>query len=767
MKQEPAMTDEMRENLEWAKEYASLGYYVIPLYGVNEDGSCACGRTCTDIGKHPVTPRGLKDGSRDFAQLEQWIVKDVEKEVDPKKRRRNVGIVTGEISQCTALDIDTGQGKFGLDNWLALIREHGEPNTLKAITGSGGIHVLFQYNSALKTASNVLGKHIDCRNDRGYIVAPPSKHKSGGVYKWMNWGTPLTPLPAHVSQRKETRGRPRKDDTYRRRYTLDEVRSMLERIPADSRDDWRNFGLVLGREYNRSPEAWEVYVEWANKWQGKKARNHDETMRECFYELSQQAADRELTLGSVVRAALENGWVPKKGDVPIGQFVYYGPGNTFIYRPTRTQWIASAVDVVCSPVNEDGKLVRASAYIQKHSHATSLTCDPALEEDFVKGWDCRDGERIECPGAALFNTYRKPTIELGDATQAGKFLFHCQKLFNKSGDCDRFLDFMAHRVQCPWEKPRFALLIAGGQGVGKDTAIDFCCPAIGAWNVAPIDPGALDTAYNAYAAATLIRISETSNLHEMSKWALNERTKVLIAGNPDHTTINPKYGVQYTVKMYCGVVLTTNNLASGIYIPPDDRRYDVIDCATFVEMGLEDETERRTYFEDLYEWFYKGGDRHIAAFLHARDLSGFSPNSQRKTAAHRDVAQANLASDYWLLDILDTYSIANGAGHTWPPWVRTDWILSRLTSEGAKASDYQLKLAPTLGRHGYVRYRNPVAKDGRWYSSANRRSYTVFVRTGEKPPTEDEIITLECFTQALNTIWAVAPPVPSVVGRAD
>ena len=91
---------------------------------------------------------------------------------------------------------------------------------------------------------------------------------------------------------------------------------MLEVIPADDRDLWRSVGIILGREFKRSDEAWQLYVEWAAKWDGQKGRGHDEIMHQCFHKLSQESSERELSLGTIVKAAMENGWVPKKGQVP-------------------------------------------------------------------------------------------------------------------------------------------------------------------------------------------------------------------------------------------------------------------------------------------------------------------------------------------------------------------------------------------------------------------------------------------------------------------
>ena len=696
-----------------AIEYVKQGWFVFPLHAVTKNGECTCGvSSCPDAGKHPRTTRGLKEGSRDLTLIDKWFGK--------KAPRSNIAIVTGEMSGITVFDIDIGDGKFGADSWAEATEDHGEPDTLMSQTGSGGMHVIFQYNSAVKTASNVLGKGVDTRNDGGYIVAPPSSHRTGGKYAWLNWGTKLAILPSHLSRRKEARGRPPKNDMYRGKYTIEQVESMLEPVPADDRDLWRNVGIILGREYNRIDEAWEVYQNWSDKYTDKKGRNHKAIMHEAFYDLSQQQAEKQLTIGTIVKAALDNGWAPKQGEVPIGNFVYYGPGNNYIYRPTTSYWIASAVDAAVSPINENGKIIKASDWLKMNQLATSMTCEPAISEDYLSGHDCRDGEITEQPGAAIFNSYRRPTIELGDAKLAKPFLKHVKLMLPHAGDGKQFLDYMAHRAQRPEEKPRFALLISGGQGVGKDTIVEFCGPAIGVWNFANIDPSAFDSSFNEFVTATLIRVNEAANLHEMSKWAFNERTKVLIAGSPDICQVNPKYGQKYSVRMHCGVIITTNHLAEGIYIPPDDRRYDVIAAVTLEDMKLQDDSVRREYFTDLWEWFLGGGANHVAAFLHERDISKFSAsNGQRKTDAHATIVACGMSGDQWLDDIIDSLNS--------PPAVRSDWIMIKAVAGGEKDYNVRRKMGNSIGRLGYAVLRSPN-KDGRW--KIGNKKVTVYVKPG-------------------------------------
>lgn len=705
-----------------ALSYVARGWAVFPLHSVvHEEGAlrCTCGSvTCSDAGKHPRIERGLKDASKDRALIDAWF--------GPEAPVSNIGVATGLVSGITVLDIDTGSGKKGAESWATIVAESGEAPTLTANTGSGGLHLFFAYNSALKTAANVLGPGIDVRNDGGYVVAAPSRHRSGGSYSWVEENEPAAPLPAHLARpRKKERGK--KANATKSKYTIEQVKRMLEFIPSDDRDMWRSVGIVLGREFKLADAAWEAYSAWSDTYAGKKGRNHEEIMRQAFYDLSQDGSEGGLSLGTIVHAAMEGGWAPLVGEVPIEAFVFYGPGNNFIYRPTTDFWIEAAVDAAVSPINDAGVIRKASTHIKLTQLCTSMTSNPALEDDWIQGKDCRDGDLIDSPGAAVFNAYRRPTCELGDARLAGPYLDHVRKVFPRpapregnASDADQFLDYMAHRVQKPWEKPRFALLLAGEMGTGKDTAVDMCGPAIGPWNFANISPEALDQHFNEYMAATLVRISETANLQDMSKWAFNERTKVLIAGNPDNQSVNPKYGKKFTVRMYCGVIMTTNHLASGIYIPPGDRRYDVIESATIAEMGLEDEDVRAAYFEKIWAWFNEGGNRHIAALLNERDITKFRPaTGQRKTQAHASVVSAGMEGDSWLDDAL------NELGY--PNLVRADWIVEIAEKNGMKVAEVKAKLKNAVGRCGYATLQNPDVKDGRW--TINGKKAIVYRKT--------------------------------------
>ena len=51
-------------------------------------------------------------------------------------------------------------------------------------TGGGGRHYYFRYPSSGMAKVAHLGPGIDLKHDGGYIIAPPSRHISGGIYHW-------------------------------------------------------------------------------------------------------------------------------------------------------------------------------------------------------------------------------------------------------------------------------------------------------------------------------------------------------------------------------------------------------------------------------------------------------------------------------------------------------------------------------------------------------------------------------------------------------
>lgn len=173
-----------------ALSYAEQGWPVLPCYEPKGNG-CSCRHpACTSPGKHPRTARGLRDASTAPEMIERWWRQWPD---------ANVAVRTGVVSKLVVLDIDVD--KRGLATIQRLTQGHGPlPATVTVRTGSGGWHYYFAHPGGIvPNSTSRLGPGLDVRGDGGYVVAPPSRHVSGSVYRLTTSGM-LAPLPSWIAR---------------------------------------------------------------------------------------------------------------------------------------------------------------------------------------------------------------------------------------------------------------------------------------------------------------------------------------------------------------------------------------------------------------------------------------------------------------------------------------------------------------------------------------------------------------------------------------
>ena len=98
------------------------------------------------------------------------------------------------------IDLDVKEGRNGIEEYRALV---GEIGGLVVRTTSGGLHVYYATDEALKTGAGDLGTGIDSRGADGYVVAPGSVI-DGETYEVMQDDAVL-PVPAFVAMKLGTR----------------------------------------------------------------------------------------------------------------------------------------------------------------------------------------------------------------------------------------------------------------------------------------------------------------------------------------------------------------------------------------------------------------------------------------------------------------------------------------------------------------------------------------------------------------------------------
>jgi len=144
--------------------YANHGYHVFP---------------CVPFGKVPLgtlAPRGVLEATTDVALIGRWWT---------AAPMANIGIAAG-LSALVVVDIDP---KHGGDESLAILRAlYGADalETCTVLTGGGGTHLYYRApsNASIAPSQASLGAGIDVRAAASYVIAPPSIHESGELYRW-------------------------------------------------------------------------------------------------------------------------------------------------------------------------------------------------------------------------------------------------------------------------------------------------------------------------------------------------------------------------------------------------------------------------------------------------------------------------------------------------------------------------------------------------------------------------------------------------------
>lgn len=159
-----------------AVKYATLGWGVIRLHHVLEDGTCSCRNTaCDSIGKHPLDPQGASAPETDAYNVNALWARTPD---------ANIGIVAG-ISRLLILDFDSNEAiryfkSIADDATIQLLK------TAPSVQTGRGIHVYLAdpHNTYTPSVGKDTHHGIDVRAATSYVVAPPSNHATGTNYAW-------------------------------------------------------------------------------------------------------------------------------------------------------------------------------------------------------------------------------------------------------------------------------------------------------------------------------------------------------------------------------------------------------------------------------------------------------------------------------------------------------------------------------------------------------------------------------------------------------
>lgn len=339
--------------LDYALAYAKLGWHVLPVWSVDSDGECRCGRPAGDPGhkpgKHPhskLVPHGHHDATIDEDTIKDWW------STDP-----NAGIgVSLAHSGLIALDIDPQND--GRESLAKLEAEHGVLHSeCVAKTQGGGEHRIFKADTEL-SYPGTLDKGLDLKH-HGYICVAPTLGVSGD-YSWKAGASPLSKSnPAQPSELPELiKSKARAPATYSlteengvpiaTAQTFDDLRDALQHVDADDYTTWVNVGTAL-KPYGEN--GYRVWTEWSSGSDKFDAANQ------------RKKWDRDIdnphsiTYRSIFKMAIDNGWVGKfekqsdqviEGEHPLGlqAAAHSGAHEVTVFEYIFDDFMSTGVNVV-------------------------------------------------------------------------------------------------------------------------------------------------------------------------------------------------------------------------------------------------------------------------------------------------------------------------------------------------------------------------------------------------------------------------------------
>ena len=167
--------------LQAAQYYAAqLHWPVLPVHTTDpQTHGCTCRDPgCTNHGKHPALWNGVRGANADVEQIAEWWGGEFE--------GMNIGGATGEGMGLFVVDLDGEAGRRSMEDATAKCGRL--PPTLTAQSGGGGVHYFFLLppDAEIRNRTKILDG-VDVRSTKGYILLPPSLHRSGRRYEWLDW----------------------------------------------------------------------------------------------------------------------------------------------------------------------------------------------------------------------------------------------------------------------------------------------------------------------------------------------------------------------------------------------------------------------------------------------------------------------------------------------------------------------------------------------------------------------------------------------------
>lgn len=626
----------MGSRRESALKLAERGFYVFPVV----EGS-----------KLPAIKDWPNAATRDPEQIAKWW----------ETRDYNIGISTsryGDHQALVTIDVDNKGDKHGDAAILELELQGLElPVSFEQSTPSGGRHVIYVADAALKQGVNVLGRGLDIRSSGGYIVGPGSEI-GGARYEQINGHGVLAQAPGwlvdrlgqHVPVERDHRGGLAGVDGDRAR---DRGLAYLKTAPRASEGNGgdtltfkvaarlKDLGCSQDQALQLLLDHWndECLPPWEHDDIAKKVANAYGYGREP---IGSAAPEANLPM------AVAESDIDHPRDKLNREYAFVQAGGHVVHETTDDRGRFKLAHISLGEFHSwfANKTIQVGDKTKPLSEVWMSWSGRREYESFVFAPEREVGPRFY----NLWHGFSVKPANTADHPMVKRFLEHA--LENVCGG-DNFLfhwliGYFAHMIQRPWEKPLVALVFKGKKGTGKNALLERICYLLGRHALVTAKRRYLTGNFNGHFENCLLFVGD--ELYWAGDKQAEGELKDLITGK-EHV-IEHKGQAPYVVDNLTRVAIIGNE-SWLVPASADERRFAVF------EVG-DGRIQDRRYFEELRLGLDRdGGAAHLLRYLLDFDLSTVDVNAAPNTRGLSNQKVESLVGvDLFWHDCADTAEVS-------------------------------------------------------------------------------------------------------------
>ena len=225
------------------------------------------------------------------------------------------------------------------------------------------------------------------------------------------------------------------------------------------------------------------------------------------------------------------------------------------------------------PVGEDGTISKSAAWVALENYAI-----PTVTRALYLPWA---DKLFEMDGVQCVNSYRKSSVPEAtkhlsvDGQRAVSVVLEHLRLLcgGRQAVVQTFVDWMAHNVQSPGVKIRWAPLVKGVEGDGKTVMGSLLAAVMGRGNVRNVSPKVLGTDFTGWAEGACVAVLEEIKLTGHNRYDILNALKPFVTN--DSVEVHRKGKDTYDIVNTTNYIAFTN-YADALPLTDTDRRWWIV-----------------------------------------------------------------------------------------------------------------------------------------------------------------------------------------------